>query len=381
MFADNEVISSRQLRCQLTLGMLGVFLLVLPGFGEIEGIKGVICGIIGGILVAVYCFFLVRIAPAYRNPEKMLGKWGKRIVGGWFLSFFVITGAFFVNVIADVIGVYLVTGSFPYLSHGMILLACAMAGIPQIQRRGRMAETCFGVLVGILVALLFLCMLQQDWKYLGQELMQENSARYSSADTQNLAVGNVLSKAELRTGIGNILHPKKLTVGTYQIFAAFTGIGALPFLLNNVKDHKCKNMIGAVAILIGFLGAVLLLLQGAYGTAQVEARPWPLISLIAGIRIPGTFLARFDPLWIALFLILMLFSVGSTLFYSNYIAKRTEIPIKWYWILLAVYLVSLADFGGYSVKRNYKEILLYLYAPTILFINLFIGWRSRRSVS
>ena len=139
-------------------------------------------------------------------------------------------------------------------------------------------------------------------------------------------------------------------------------------------------MVGAVALLIGFLAVVLLLLQGAYGTAQVQARPWPLISLVAGIRIPGTFLARFDPVWVALFLMLMLFSIGSALFYSNYIAKRTEIPVKWYWILLAVYLVSLVDFEGYTVKGYYVTILLYVYAPTILLLNLVIGWWSRRHV-
>lgn len=381
MFADNDIISSRQLLRQLTLGMLGVFLLALPGFGQIEGIKGTVCCAIGGVLVAIYCFFLVRIAPVYRNPEKTLGKWGARVVGGWFLSFFVITGAFLINIVSDVISVYLVTDSSPFLIHGMIVLACAMAGIPQIQRRGRMADASFGVLVGILVVLLFLCMLQQDWKYMEQEFLQGNSAQPISVDGQNAADAAASAGTNLSVGLGNIFHPRKLLFGTYEIFAAFTGIGALPFLLNNVKDHKCKSMIGAVAILTGFLAAVLLLLQGAYGTAQVQDRPWPLISLIAGIRIPGTFLARFDPLWIALFLLLMLFSIGSTLFYSNYIAKRTGIFVRWYWILLAVYLISLVDFEGYTVKKYYETILLYVYAPSILLLHLLIGWRNRKHVS
>lgn len=377
MFADNDVISARQLLCQLTLGMLGVFLLVLPGSGELYGIKGVLCCFLGFLLVAVYCFFLVRMAPAYRHPEKSFGIWGARLLGLWFISYFIFTGAFIVSVVSDVIDVYLVTGSSPFLTHAVILLACAMAGIPQVQRRGRMAEACFGVLIGILLLLMILCIGQQDWKYLEQELVGVQEAAISTASG---AGRMITANTESYSVWKSIFQPGKIALGTYEFLAVFTGIGALPFLLNKVKDHRCKSMIGGVAIITGFLIMALLLLQGSYGTDQVQERPWPLIALIAGIRIPGTFLARFDPLWISIFLMLMLFSVGTTLFYSNYIAKCTDIPIKWYWILLAVYLVSLVDFGGYTIKEYYEILLLYIYAPTILVLNLVLGWWNRRKM-
>lgn len=372
MFADNDVISARQLLCQLTLGMLGVFLLVLPGFGEIQGIRGVLCCVGGFLLVAAYCFFLVRLAPAYRHPEKVLGIWGAPVMGIWFLSYFIVTGAFLVGLVSDVTDRYFVTGSSPYVIHGVILLACAMAGIPQVQRRGRMAEASFGVLVGILLLLLVLCAFQQDWTYLGQELAQQPTPEAKQEMIPQVTQNRNLAADGNFTGI---------LMGIYEYFAAFAGIGALPFLLNKVKNHRCKSMIGAAGILTAFLGMALLLLQGSYGAAQVKDRSWPLITLIAGIRIPGTFLARFDPLWIAVFLLLLLFAVGSTLFYCNYIAKKTNIPAKWYWILFIVYVISLMDLGGYTVKEYYEILLLYIYAPSILILNLAVGWRHRRSTT
>lgn len=340
MFADNERISSRQLLCQVVLAMTGAFLLFLPGFGEIQGIKGVVCCGLGFVLAAAYCFFLVRIAPAYRNPEKILGKVGAKLLGLWFLSYFVLTGAFLTSLITRVIGTYLVTGVSPYVIHAVLLVACASAGIPKVQRRGRMAEACFGVLIGLVALLLVLAFVQQDWAYLEQEF---------------------------------VLDVRGAAFGAYEIFAAFTGIGALPFILGQVKERRLGSMIGACAILAGILALVLVLLQGSYGALQVQKRPWPVIALMAGIRIPGAFPARFDPLWISLFLFLMFFAIGSTLFYGNYIVKRTELHIPWYWILLAVYLVSVTRCGGFRVEESYGRLLLYIYTPTMLVINLAMG--------
>ena len=107
----------------------------------------------------------------------------------------------------------------------------------------------------------------------------------------------------------------------------------------------------------------------------------PLIALIAGIRIPGTFLARFDPLWISVFLMLMLFSVGTTLFYSNYIVKRTELGIPWYVIYGLVFVVSLLRFGDKGVSDFYMICVKYFFAPVIFLWNLFLAWKIRRQRS
>lgn len=345
MFADNERISAGQLRSQMVLALAGVLLLFLPGFGNVHGLTGALACIPAFLLAAVYCFFLVRLAPVYRHPEKVLGSALTRVMGLWHISFFVLTGAFLTGLITRVIGTYLVVGVSPYIIHAVILLTCAMAGIPRIQRRGRMGEVCFPVLLGLLLLLLLLAAGQQDWNYLSKDVK---------------------------------IVPRDLAAGTYQIAAAFTALCALPFLLGQVRGNRCKNMIGAVGILLGVLAFVLVLLQGGFGAAQTIARPWPVIALLAGVRLPGNVLARFDALWIALFLLLLLFSIGSALFYSNYIAKRTGVNLKWYWILLAVYLVSLTDIGGWSVEAYYTDLLFYVYTPTILLIQGAMAILGRR---
>lgn len=345
MFADNDRISGRQMYCQIVLALVGAILLFVPGLDVLQGWQGIFsCG--GGfLLAALYAFYLVRLAPVYKNPVRWIGTAGSRTAGIFFAAFFVTTGGFLLRLVSDMIGTYLLTGASVYVINGVLVIACLSAGIPVVQRRGRMADVCFWILMGILGVLLVLAVAQQDWIYL-------------DASIQVPASG--------------------LLKGSYTIFAAFSGISALPFLLSQVKGKRCKSIIGACLTLAVILAVVLLLLQGSYGSRQVQSRPWPIIALMAGIQIPGQLLFRFDPLWIALLLFLMLFAIGSTLFYSNLILERTEIRLPWYWVALAVYLISVVGWKDIYIDEIYHRLLLYVYTPGLVVVNLIVGWFGRR---
>lgn len=351
MFAINDRITARQLYYQIVMSMAGVLLVSLPGYDAIYGWVGVGCCMGAFLIWILYSFFLVRISSHYGHLEKILGDFGKKAYGVWMMLFFVLTGAFVTSLIAQLIGTYFVTGAPSCVIHGVILLACAMAGIPQIQRRGRMAEICFPLLMGLLVLLLLVSFGQQAW--------------------ENAAFLDYLSQP-IEVDVKNFAS------GIYVLFAVSAGLWGLPFLLNKIKGNRWKSVLAAFGILMLLLMVVLVLLQSCYGTNQVLKRQWPIVSLMGSIRISGGFVYRIDPLWMCILLMMLLFSVGSTLFYGNYITGATGILWKWYWTPVLVYVISLVQTSWGSVGEWYDELLLYIFCPITVLIHLVIGWRGRK---
>lgn len=351
MFAINDRITVRQLYYQIVMSMAGVFLVFLPGYQSIHGLAGV-ASCFGVFCIWIfYGFFLIRISSYYGHLEKILSKFGKKVYGIWMILFFIITGAFLTSLIYEIIEIHLVTDAAPSLIHGVIVLACAMAGLPQIQRRGRMAEVCFPILGTVLVLLLVVSF--------GQQIFQNESfGEYLRQDIQ--------------------LDGKTVVSGIYVLFAVSSGLWGLPFLLNHVKGNRWRCVTGAFGTLLLLLIAVLILLQGSYGTRQVIERKWPIVSLMGGIRIPGGFVFRIDPIWIGILLMLLLFSVGSTLFYANYIAGTMQIRLKWYWTPALVYLISLIPTGYGTIGEYYDELLLYIFCPVTVLFHIIIGLRGMK---
>lgn len=348
MFADNNQISWRQLFCQMVLGILGAMILFLPGGGSIQGIPGCVSCVIAFLILAVYSIWLVRIAPAYGHLEKSVGKIGMKIAGALFLSYFILTGAFLVDLIWEIISGYMIANTPRMLVHAAVILACAMAGIPQIQRRGRMAEFSFPFFIGALVLMIVMAFSQNRGNF-GEYLMQET---YMDVDA--------------------------LVMGAYMILASFTCIGAVPFLLGDVKSRRYGSLFAAISVILLFLIAILLLIQGSYGTEQIQERQWPVLSIMASIRIPGGFVSRMDPIWISLMMLFLLFSVGSTFFYSNYIVKKTVLGIPWYVIYGLVYVLSLMGFDEVGIGDIYMDAVRFFFAPAIFLWNLFLGIKCRR---
>jgi len=163
----------------------------------------------------------------------------------------------------------------------------------------------------------------------------------------------------------------------YKILAVSTCVGTTPFILGNVRGRRYVGLVSAVGTIFLFLIGTIILLQGSYGIYQVADREWPVLSVMASIRVPGGFVSRMDPVWLSLILLLLLFSVGSTFFYSNYIVKKTELKIPWYVIYGLVYVLSLMRFGQDGIRRWYLPAVSLFFAPAIFLWNMFLGIRMR----
>lgn len=70
---------------------------------------------------------------------------------------------------------------------------------------------------------------------------------------------------------------------------------------------------------VAFLTAAAVILIGTFGLEGVRRMEVPVIQLMAGTRLPGKFLERFDIVWLALLLCSILFALGSLLFYGTHL--------------------------------------------------------------
>lgn len=344
MFAVNDRITVRQMYFQIVLSMAGMFTIVLPGTHGLYGWLGAASCVCAFLIWIVYAFFLVRISAHYGHLEKLLGTPGMKAYGIWSMAFYILTGAYVTNVTTELVTTYLISGFYEPLIKGILLAGCSMSGVPGVQRRGRMAEAMFPVLGTAFVVFLFLS--------LGQQLFQMET-------------------------FGKSLYPDRVSIDgrrlaecTVLLFAASFGICGLPFLLHRVKGRRYLGLLGAIGTVLAVLAFVLLILQGSYGSDQVLSRRWPMVSFMEGIRIPGGFVFRIDPIWIFVLLLLLLFSTGSTLFYGNAIAKSVGIHWNWWWMPIIVYGVSLIS------TKYYGEWLLYLFCPVTILIQTAVGLRS-----
>lgn len=345
MFADNNQISGKQLFCQMTLGLLGAMILFLPG-REILGIRGAIACGIALLCLLIHCFWLTRLAPVYGHLEKYVGRPVAMGTGLVYLAYYILTGAFVIALIGKMISYYMILKTPLSLVHLVIILTCAMAGTPKIQRRGRMAEFC----LPFFIALLFIMMALAFW---------QNKSHFG---------GYLLEKREI--DVDTILQDTEI------LLLSFTCINGVPFLLGRVKEKRFISLAAGTGTVLAFAAGAMLLLQGCYGQAQTEARSWPMLSLMAGIRISDGTVSRMDPIWIALLMMFLLFSVGSTFFYGNYIVQQTGLGIPWYVIYGLVYIISLLQVGEMCIAEYYILCVRYFFAPVMLLWNGYLIFKK-----
>lgn len=345
MFADNNQISGKQLFSQMTLGLLGAMILFLPG-REILGIRGAIACGIGFLCLLIHCFWLTRLAPVYGHLEKYVGRPAAVGTGLVYLAYYILTGAFVITLIGNMISYYMILKTPLFMVHLVIILTCAMAGRPQVQRRGRMAEFC----LPFFIFLLFIMMTLAYW---------QNKSHFSGylVEKRMIDVDTILQDTEI-------------------LLLSFTCINGVPFLLGRVKEKRFISLAVGTGTVLVFVAGAMMLLQGCYGQAQTEARSWPMQSLMAGIRLSDGTVSRMDPIWIALLLMFLLFSVGSTFFYENYIVQQTRLGIPWYVIYGLVFVLSLMEVRGSGIVEFYMYCVKYFFAPGMLLWNGYLIYKK-----
>ena len=335
-FAENNRISQRQLYRQTVLTLLAPFLLCLPGEGGLlgkEGIAGILaaCGIL-----AVYVLLLLRMVPWYTDPVKNLGPFQGRAAGIFFVSYVILTGAYLLRLMEDLIPEMLAPGvsgtGIAFLSAAV----CSFGTHKGMQRRGRMAEVSGGILLGGVLLMMALCLGQS-----GPEGFREMTEE--------------------------ALNGRRILSGCLQTLCAFSGISLLPFMLKDVEKRgkAGRTLILSIFTLGGIMAGMLLLLPAVLGLRRVKAEEYPVLPLLAGADLPGNVLARFDVLWMGLLLYSLLFALGSLFHYGCQITERSRLGSGRWWVPAAAFLASVSEYRATGIREFYGRYLLYFFLPGV----------------
>ena len=348
-FTENNRISHRQLYRQMVLTFLAPFLLCLPGEGALAGREGVV-GILAALpLLAGYVLLLMRMVPWYTDPVKNLGPVQGRLAGLFFLSYVFLTGAYLLDLMAELIPEMLVPGVPGIWIAFLAVCVCSFGTHRGMQRRGRMAEVSGGLLLGGIVLMMVLCLGQSRISYLQE--MQETA----------LAAGDIPGSF-------------------YTVLCAFSGLSLLPFMLKDVEKRGTagKTLLLGITALCGILAGMLLLLPAVLGQERLASERYPVLPLMAGADLPGNILARFDVLWAGFLLYSLLFALGSLFHYGHQITERARLGSGRWWIPAAVFLLGVTESGGTGIRDYYGFWLTRIFFPGMLLLQAYMAFRGRR---
>ena len=348
-FTENNRISHRQLYRQMVLTFLAPFLLCLPGEGALAGREGVV-GILAALpLLAGYVLLLMRMVPWYTDPVKNLGPVQGRLAGRFFLSYVSLTGAYLLDLMAELIPEMLVPGVPGIWIAFLSVCVCSFGTHRGMQRRGRMAEVSGGLLLGGIVLMMVLCLGQSRISYLQE--MQETA----------LAAGEIPGSF-------------------YTVLCAFSGLSLLPFMLKDVEKRGTagKTLLLGITALCGILAGMLLLLPAVLGQERLASERYPVLPLMAGADLPGNVLARFDVLWAGFLLYSLLFALGSLFHYGHQITERARLGSGRWWIPAAVFLLGVTESGGTGIRDYYGFWLTRIFFPGMLLLQAYMAFRGRR---
>ncbi len=350
MFADNDRISQRQLLRQMLLALLGAWLLFLAGGVCQAGQNGLAGMTLGFLLLAVWILLLIRSARAYETMERCIGKAGRFLVTAVYLSFLVLTGSFLLQKISSLCGEYLVSGISPEFL-GLLLLLAAGAGIGRdIQQRARLAEIFYPFVMSGFVLMLILAAFHMRPE--------------SFADGAAFSLPEIAREGWRTLGAGAVL-------------------AVLPFLLGQVEQEKSlkKPLLEGLGKLWLFLAAAVVILIGTFGMEGVRRMEVPVVQLMAGTRLPGEFLERFDIVWLALLLCSILFALGSLLFYGTHLAGMQGEKGRVFRAVLGVLIYGGSVLGqaGRGMDQWYPLLTERFYLPFFLILTLVLLAASPRA--
>lgn len=347
MYIDNARISHRQLFRQILTGLLGIYFLVVPVLPDMRGRQGVLCLLTGAWVYGFLCIYFIRIRYFFQDPQRYMGKiWGKVFIL-LYTSWLWLMGVCLLLMTARITGKYLIEGSPAWAVILLAAFAAYLGSHQGLERRGRMAEVSFPILLLTLAGMLFLAAIQVRPEYIEEmgELTFSGWAR-----------------------------------GSWQVLCVFLPFAFLPAALGNVKRpaKTGKVMWSALAVITGLLILTLILLQGSFGLGGYEHEEYPAVRLMSGIRLPGDFLERVDLFWVAALVFGILFGLGSVFFYSHELLARIRLEKTALPAGGAVVLGALACEKAGISPEFFIEITMEIYGPLLFLLLILAGLTGKR---
>lgn len=350
MFADNSKISGRQLKRVVVLDLIGKAGLLLPRFtDQADGRSFIISLLIGVALALFYAWILEWLS---RYIDRDFYGYIKDILGGgaaWLVSILYLC-YLFVNCvyIARLFAVVAVHFMLPEASQIPFMIMVLIAGMyiagHGLESGGRIGEILYGIILLPLAIMLFFAVFSIDPEYL-----QPRAADYT---------------------LQMVKHG-------LQMFTVFGGMGVFLFVapnLSGIERHRYALrkgiLVTGVSVLLIFLVAV-----GTFGESGMRALPWPALTLMSSVDIPGGFLQRWDIIFTGLLLVTFFLAMGTGMFCMDLMTEKLlKKKNRLYIPLLGVIVLGAAVWcGSYETATQvYVTVNGYILIPIAVTFTLFL---------
>ena len=296
MLSINERISLRQLQALIVISAMGTGIIVLPRrVAEIAGSDGWII-VIGLVLVATIIGALVATAARLRPGDSFLTSTGfflskpvAYVIGVVFWLKLIVAAGLELRVFMLVVQEVLLKNT-PIVVTGIIMLAVAgYAAIKGIETRARVAEVLLCLMVLPFIFLVVVALFDLDLSNLQPVL---------------------------------VTPPETLLKGTLRLGFIFTGLECV--LLVSPYISPKKKMRRAVVTALAFAGLLIIVVSvitlAKFGRGVVDL-PWPVLSMMDMLNLPGAFIERQEALMFSFWIITNFAILNGLLFFGGVLFK------------------------------------------------------------
>lgn len=355
-FMKNQKISARQVKRTLTLELLGISTLLLPSFvASHSGVDGFFALAVGGICALLLlcfwkkyfekdCFFscIDGVGAVIRIPIQIFYGIGFLGIAGYTLY-----------LLTSLIEKQLLGKNFePVIV--LTLTATAFFGLLRgLECRVRVYEVLYYFLIIPLLVILGLACTGVD----------------PNAWTQ-VAVSSAPKFAE----------------SCYVSFLFFSGISLYTLFQSSCKNVKAayRGTKHALFVVLGLNLVIYLILLGVFQSELLAHLDWPVIDLMAVVKLPGNFLERQDALMVGIWFFCLFAFLDSMLFYAIecmikiQIIKKQQNSHRKKWLLtgvltMVVFIIALILLHDETLAKWLFFAYLCGVLPIMLFLPIFVG--------
>lgn len=401
MFAENHMVSVRQMKRLLVLDLFAGTSLILPAaVGQLGGKAGIFSIVLGAVAAGIFALFLLNTGRCYQGTyaqfcTQTLGKWGGRLYLAIYALKYFICAALLLAVFAQIVNHTFLT-DMPKVVLGLALLAvCAYCTSRGLETRARLGEMLVYFIIIPVVIIIILAIPQIQLERLWPlDLLPGGQAdavqTLGGAVSQSLGAGpaQLLGGASVQT-IGGAAGKAgqlgaSLTLASGRAdgaggwggfawaavvtFALFSVIEWLLYLRPNVRRPGKAQRGVLVSILWPALLNILILVTciGVFSIEGMNAERWPTVILMQIVRFPGGFLSRQDGLMLAFWMAGMFVLISGCMNYGSESLKTVFPKYKKSWMIVFpgafVFLCFLGIFLQ-DATAMYIRYMVMIYMP------------------
>lgn len=380
MFSANNRISPRQIKYLLFMEWTAKTCVLLPICLEKKTLGSVIlCLILGISFWAVIMNVLYRwIRPGetlYTAVSRGFGSWAARVLYGIGYLYFLAQSAVFLNLTAELAGLYLLPEvSLPLLC--LLPLVCGIyLGSSGIEVRGRFCEVTGPVVLALMVLAVILSGFGIDAYTQEETLVRVKDGLALGTFEVFACLGGMfvpLAGSMCRTS-GNVCHS-----------AETEGKSAGARCKGNVHVRKAICRAGVMAGILG--GSLCAITVASYGKNGAAAIDFPAVRVMSNVKIPGNFLQRWEILFLALLLTVMLVTVAGSFWYMREIllqlleARQRLAYGIWGGSIVLSYLMAAGFLSAFTALCYYRAWNMQIVVPIMLLGYSLLGIQSRVKV-